>query len=140
MLRLTILIACIFCVAKVGTAVAAPLDVSNRPVVKQDLQLAVDYWHTVTCPHIQVIVEPMTDAIGNLGANLPASGVWGETQIGACTIYIAPGVVKFYGHQQIFCNLITHEYGHTIGLPDSDAPMMNQDVTTDKNPYCKGIR
>ena len=119
-------------------AVAQAQDVSSRPMIAQDLQFAAQYWGKTPCASVSVLVGPMQDATGNDGVVIPASEIAAETALESCTITLSP--VTFsqrHQHPRWFCQLIVHEDGHLLGLPDSSStPMMNMNVGSDRNPVC----
>ena len=128
------------CAVLVALAVPASalMDVSSRPVIAQDLQLAAQYWGRAPCASVSVLVGPMQDATGNDGVVIPASELAAETALESCTITLAPSTFRERHRRPRFtCDLIVHEWGHLLGLPDSSAaPMLNDDVTLDHNPAC----
>lgn len=125
-----------------ASALAGPgdpfTDVSSRPVIAQDLQIAAGYWHETECSTVTVLVGPMQAATGENGEVMPASTVWAETTLGSCTIDLSQVAFRSrHGFPRIFCQLIVHEMGHIVGLPDSSSvPMMNETVDYDRAPVC----
>ena len=113
-------------------------DVSSRPVIAQDLQLAAQYWGQAPCASVQVLVGPMTAATGNNGVVIPASEVAAETALESCTITLAPQTFRDrHRFPRFTCELIVHEYGHLLGLPDSSSvPMMNANGAQNRSPVC----
>ena len=123
-------------------------DVTQLRLVQRDLRLASEYWAieqpTLRSPCLvsQVVVTTMIDGVGDNGTVIPASDVWAETQLGGCQIDIAP-VAWALGRSGnsntsfMMCVLIAHEYGHTLGLPDSEAqPMMSNNWGRRDDPLC----
>jgi hypothetical protein len=133
----------------------APGDVTLVPQVQLDLGLAKAYWQVVTpgltapCSPEYVTVGPMMAGVGAGGQSVSAAAVWAETAIGACTITLSPSLwtyaqsaprnlpVTVAGRvvsarrmaETMLCAVITHEYGHTLGLPDDNGnDMMNTGV------------
>lgn len=85
--------------------------------------MAAEYWHAMRpklvspCASEQVVIDTLPDGVG------------GNTQIGGCTITLAPEVwadaqVHDPGLRGWVCLLVAHEYAHTLGLPDADSPAM----------------
>jgi hypothetical protein len=128
-------------------------NISSRPVIRLDLQLAVAYWATTpagyvsslgyptpaACPTMRVQVGQMSAASGNDGVALAASGVAAETGLGSCVITISPAMWKYAAAQRtVLCTILTHEYGHTLGLPDlAGVPMMNANPADNTQPLCR---
>ena len=136
-----------------ATGVQAPLltnatDVTALGLVQRDLRLAAEFWAieqpqlSSPCLSDQVVVTTMVDGVGDNGQIIPASNVWAETGLGGCTIDIAPvawalGSSGNSNTSFMMCVLIAHEYGHTLGLPDSeDVPMMSSDWGRRDDPLC----
>ncbi|HEY1775621.1 MAG TPA: hypothetical protein VGG41_05610 [Solirubrobacteraceae bacterium] len=136
-----------------ATATTAPLltnvtDVTSTHAVQRDLRLASEYWAieqpTLQSPCVanQVIVTGMIDGVGDNGQIIPASDVWAETELGGCTIDVAPiawatGTSGNSNTTFMMCVLIAHEYGHTLGLPDSEGvPMMSNNWSRRDDPLC----
>ena len=116
-------------------------DVSSRPVIAQDLQIAADYWHQTPCSTVTVQVGPMAPATGEDGSVIPSSELWAETALDGCEIDLAPQAwASRHGFARLFCDTIVHEYGHIVGLPDSSSvPMMHQTVGRDRDPACGAV-
>jgi hypothetical protein len=132
-----------------ATAPVAAVDVTATPVVQRDLALAESFWQVeqptlaAPCPTEQVMVEPMTDGYGDNGVVVPAANVWAGTVVGQCTIYVSPAmwVAATMGNradQYSVCIAFAHEYGHTLGLADTEAiPMMGaSDWSRRDDPLC----
>jgi hypothetical protein len=136
-----------------ASGVTAPLvtnatDVTAMALVQRDLRLASEYWAieepqlVSPCLFDQVIVTQMIDGVGDNGTIIPASDVWAETQLGGCAIDIAPaawalGTSGNSNTSFMMCVLIAHEYGHTLGLPDSEGvAMMSSDWGRRDDPLC----
>jgi hypothetical protein len=136
-----------------ASGVSAPLitnatDVTDMGLVQHDLRLASEYWAIEKpqllspCLFDQVIVTQMVDGVGDNGQIIPASDVWAETQLGGCAIDIAPAAwaLSSSGNSNtsfMMCVLIAHEYGHTLGLPDSEGvAMMSSDWGRRDDPLC----
>ena len=136
-----------------ATGVAVPAsatggDVTSLALVQRDLRLASEFWAierpTLVSPCLsdQVLVTTMQDGIGDNNQIVLASNVWAETALGSCTINVAP-VAWALGNSGnsntsfMMCVLIAHEYGHTLGLPDSEAvAMMSSDWGRRDDPLC----
>jgi hypothetical protein len=122
--------------------------VTSLGLVQRDLRLASEFWAieqpTLSSPCLadQVIVTSMVDGVGDNGQIIPASDVWAETQLGGCTINIAPvawalGTSGNSNTSFMMCVLIAHEYGHTLGLPDTESvAMMSSDWGRRDDPLC----
>jgi len=146
MKRSTLLAALVLGLAFPAGAGAA--DVSTNRVVERDLALASTFWAveepTLVSPCVsdQVLVTAMADGIGDDGTLVPAADVWAETALGSCTIDIAPvawalGTSGDSGTSEMLCVLIAHEYGHTLGLPDTESiPMMSASWARRDDPLC----
>jgi hypothetical protein len=146
MKRSTLLAALV--VGLVFPAGAGAADVSTNRAVGRDLALASTFWAveepTLVSPCVsdQVLVAPMADGIGEDGALVPAADVWAETALGSCTIDIAPvawalGTSGDSGTSEMLCVLIAHEYGHTLGLADTESiPMMSASWARRDDPLC----
>ena len=136
-----------------ASGVAAPVltnatDVTAMALVQHDLRLASEYWAIEQpqlqspCLFDQVIVTQMVDGVGDNGQIVPASDVWAETQLGGCQIDVAPvawalGTSGNSNTSFMMCVLIAHEYGHTLGLPDSEGvAMMSSDWGRRDDPLC----
>jgi hypothetical protein len=132
-----------------ATAPVAAVDVTATPVVQRDLALAESFWQVeqptlaAPCPTEQVMVQPMTDGYGDNGVVVPAANVWAGTVVGQCTIYVSPAmwVAATMGNradQYSVCIAFAHEYGHTLGLADTEAiPMMGaSDWSRRDDPLC----
>ena len=129
-------------------APASAADVTANPAVQRDLALAATFWAveqpalTSPCVSEQVLVTQMQDGIGVDGALVPAADVWAETALGSCTIDIAPvawalGSSGDSGTSNMLCILVAHEYGHTLGLADTEAiPMMSGSWGRRDDPLC----
>jgi hypothetical protein len=129
-------------------ASAGPTDVTALGLVQRDLRLASEYWAierpTLGSPCLadQVIVNAMQDGIGDNNQIVLASNVWAETALGSCTINVAPvawalGTSGNSNTSFMMCVLIAHEFGHTLGLPDTEAiPMMSSDWGRRDDPLC----
>ncbi len=146
MKRSTLLAALLVGLAIPASAGAA--DVTAVHAVQRDLALASTFWAveqpTLVSPCVadQVLVTTMQDGIGDGGALIPAADVWAETALGACSIDIAPvawalGTSGDSGTSEMFCVLIAHEYGHTLGLPDTESiPLMSSSWGRRDDPLC----
>lgn len=136
-----------------ATAVAGPAnasagDVTSLGLVQRDLRLASEFWAierpalASPCLSDQVLVTSMQDGIGDNNQIVLASDVWAETALGSCTIDVAPvawalGSSGNSNTSFMMCVLIAHEYGHTLGLPDTEAiPMMSSDWGRRDDPLC----
>jgi hypothetical protein len=136
-----------------ASGVAAPLvtnatDVTSMGFVQHDLRLAAEYWSIEQprlrspCLFDQVVVTQMVDGVGDNGLIIPASDVWAETQLGGCAIDIAPvaWALATSGNSNtsfMMCVLIAHEYGHTLGLADSESlAMMSNNWGRRDDPLC----
>jgi hypothetical protein len=136
-----------------ATGVAVPAsasgtDVTPLAVIQRDLRLASEYWAieqpalSSPCLSDQVLVTTMQDGIGDNGQIVAASDVWAETALGACTINVAPvawalGASGNSNTSFMLCVLIAHEYGHTLGLPDTESvAMMSSDWGRRDDPLC----
>ena len=129
-------------------ASASAADVTADHAVQRDLALAATFWAveqptlTSPCSSEQVLVTQMQDGTGVDGALVPAADVWAETALGSCTIDIAPvawalGSSGDSGTSNMLCVLVAHEYGHTLGLPDTEAvPMMSGSWGRRDDPLC----
>ncbi|HXR13821.1 MAG TPA: hypothetical protein VN740_04105 [Solirubrobacteraceae bacterium] len=123
-------------------------DVTSLGRVAHDLRLASEFWAierpalTSPCLSDQVLVTPMQDGIGDNGQIVLASDVWAETALGSCTINVAPvawalGSSGNSNTSFMLCVLIAHEYGHTLGLPDTETiPMMSSNWGRRDDPLC----
>lgn len=135
----------------VGLALPASASASNvtaAPAVQRDLALAASFWAveqptlTSPCASDQVLVTPMQDGIGDNGMIVPAADVWAETSLGSCTIDLAAvawalGTSGDSNTSYMLCVLIAHEYGHTLGLPDSESiAMMSSSWSRRDDPLC----
>jgi hypothetical protein len=130
------------------TANASAADVTADHAVQRDLALAATFWAVEQpalaspCVSDAVLVTSMQDGIGDEGALVPAADVWAETALGSCTINIAPvawalGSSGDSGTSYMLCILVAHEYGHTLGLPDTEAiPMMSNSWGRRDDPLC----
>lgn len=125
-------------------SIGAPI-VTNTPIVQQDLYLASEYnWGAIPdttpldCPDgPQVDIGLIGQATGDEGP-MSLSATWAEAVVGSCTIYIAPRIWR-WRHQMpfLFCLMITHEYGHLVGLPDIlNSPIMDTLLNKDRDPLC----
>jgi len=136
-----------------ATGVAVPAsanggDVTSLALVQKDLRLASEFWAierpalASPCLSDQVLVTSMQDGIGDNGQIVLASDVWAETGLDSCTINVAPvawalGSSGNSNTSYMMCVLIAHEYGHTLGLPDTEAiPMMSSDWGRRDDPLC----
>ena len=129
-------------------ASASAADVTAQPVVQRDLALAATFWAVEQptlvspCAADQVLVTPMQDGIGDNGTIVLASDVWAETGLGSCTMDVAPiawalGTSGDSGTSLMLCVLIAHEYGHTLGLQDTESvPMMSSSWSRRDDPLC----
>ena len=146
MTRSTLLVALLVGLAVPASASAS--DVTSVARVQRDLALAAAFW-TVEQPALvspcasdQVFVTAMADGTGDGGALVPAADVWAETALGSCSIDVAPvawalGASGDSGTSEMFCVLIAHEYGHTLGLPDTESiPMMSSSWARRDDPLC----
>jgi hypothetical protein len=123
-------------------------DVSALAVVQRDLRLAQEFWAieqpslSTPCLADQVLVTPMQDGIGDNDTIVLASDVWAETGLGSCTIDVAPvawalGTSGDSNTSFMLCVLIAHEYGHTLGLPDTESiGMMSSNWARRDDPLC----
>ena len=123
-------------------------DVSALPIVQRDLRLASEFWAieqpnlSSPCQASQVLVDPMQDGVGDNGQIIVATDVWAETALDGCTINVAPvawalGSSGNSNTSYMFCVLIAHEYGHTLGLPDTESiAMMSSDWGRRDDPLC----
>jgi hypothetical protein len=123
-------------------------DVSSMAVVQRDLRLAREFWAieqpslSTPCLADQVLVTPMQDGIGDNDTIVLASDVWAETGLGSCTIDVAPvawalGTSGDSNTSFMLCVLIAHEYGHTLGLPDTESiGMMSSNWARRDDPLC----
>ena len=132
-----------------ATPALASVDVTATPIVQRDLALAVTFWQieqptlTSPCASEQVVVQPMGDGYGDNGVIVPAAQVWAGTVVGQCTIYVSPAMWAAAGmsdraDQYSVCIAFAHEYGHTLGLGDTEAiPMMGaSDWSRRDDPLC----
>ncbi|HLW95455.1 MAG TPA: hypothetical protein VKS25_08770 [Solirubrobacteraceae bacterium] len=131
-----------------ASPVSGVTDVSTAHIVKRYLRLAGEFWAierpTLSSPCLadQVLVTQMQDGIGDNGTIVPAADVWAETALSACTIDVAPvawalGTSGNSNTKYMLCVLIAHEYGHTLGLSDSEAvPMMSSNWARRDDPLC----
>ena len=130
-------------------ATGAAVDVTYTPIVQRDLSLAQRFWQieqpalAAPCSTEQVLVQPMTDGYGDNGVVVPAANVWAGTVVGQCTIYVSPAMwvaarMGDRGDQYSVCIAFAHEYGHTLGLGDTEAiPMMGaSDWSRRDDPLC----
>jgi hypothetical protein len=129
-------------------ASAGASDVTSVALVQRDLALASTFWAVEQptlvspCTADQVLVTSMQDGTGDGGALVPAADAWAETALGSCSIKIAPvawalGSSGNSGTSEMFCVLIAHEYGHTLGLADSESiPMMSSSWARRDDPLC----
>lgn len=129
-------------------ASANATDVTSLRLVQHDLRMASEFWAierpTLTSPCLadRVVVTAMQDGIGDNGQIVLASDVWAETALGSCTINVAPvawalGSSGNSNTSFMLCVLIAHEYGHTLGLSDTEAvPMMSSDWGRRDDPLC----
>jgi hypothetical protein len=146
MTRATLLVALLVGLAVPASASAS--DVTSVARVQRDLALAAAFWTveqpTLVSPCVsnQVFVTAMADGTGDGGALVPAADVWAETALGSCSIDVAPvawalGASGDSGTSEMFCVLIAHEYGHTLGLPDSESiSMMSSSWARRDDPLC----
>lgn len=146
MSKVLIAIAAFLSCAAVASAetpvVSYPTDVTTNADVVQYLGAARAYWAVkdpsaaTTCVE-QVIVSPIGPLPGYTGQIVESPAA--ATVIGMCTITLAPLTWDLGGLE--LCEMLTHEYGHTLGLPDEaspaimgydwaryDVPTCNQDV------------
>ena len=129
-------------------AAGGQTNVSTARVIKRDLRLASEFWAieqpalSSPCLSDQVTVTQMEDGIGDNGTIVPAADVWAETALSSCTIDVAPvawalGTSGNSNTNYMLCVLIAHEYGHTLGLADSEMfPMMSSDWARRDDPLC----
>jgi hypothetical protein len=130
------------------TASVTGTNVTSLPIVQRDLRLASEYWAieqpTLSSPCLSndVLVDEMQDGVGDNGEIVLASDVWAETELDSCTINVAPvawalGTSGDSNTTFMLCVLIAHEYGHTLGLPDTEAiPMMSSNWARRDDPLC----
>jgi hypothetical protein len=123
-------------------------DVSSVAVVQRDLRLAQEFWAierpslSTPCLADQVLVTSMQDGIGDDDTIVLASDVWAETGLSSCTINVAPvawalGTSGDSSTSFMLCILIAHEYGHTLGLPDTESiGMMSDNWARRDDPLC----
>ena len=76
----------------------------------------------------------------------PAADVWAGTIVGQCTIYVSPAMwvaamLGDRGDQYSVCIAFAHEYGHTLGLADTETiPMMGaSDWSRRDDPLCEQL-
>ena len=131
-----------------ASPVGGVTNVSTAHIVKRFLRLAGEFWAieqpTLSSPCLadQVLVTQMQDGIGDNGTIVPAADVWAETALSACTIDVAPvawalGTSGNSNTKYMLCVLIAHEYGHTLGLPDTEAvSMMSSNWARRDDPLC----
>lgn len=129
-------------------ASASASDVTAVHAVQRDLALAATFWAVEQptlvspCASDQVLVTSMQDGTGDNGTILPAADVWAETALGACTIDIAPvawalGTSGDSSTSYMLCVLVAHEYGHTLGLSDTESiAMMSSSWSRRDDPLC----
>ena len=134
--------------ATVIVANGGSANVTGMHAVKRDLRLASEFWTVERpalespCAATQVMVTQMEDGIGDNDELVPAAEVWAETALGGCTIDVAPvawalGTSGNSGTSYMLCILIAHEYGHTLGLPDTESvPMMSNNWARRDDPLC----
>lgn len=100
---------------------ASAENISNSPLVKRDLAVAVQFWRGHPDPCNSYAVEA-----GRLVGNYI-----GETDIGGCTQrwssqlwavfareYASPPSARRTEYLRWSCVLMVHEFGHTVGLQD----------------------
>jgi hypothetical protein len=152
--------------AEPGGPGGAPLTITSQPQIQLDLALAQAYWQIEVpvnplpaCLPMTVEVQALDTAVGNDGTPIPVTSTAAETQIDSCRIFIAPAAWTAYGLHQgdppfpaqpvtaaegryMLCAILTHEYGHTLGLQDlDDNTMLNADptVTGREQPLCATV-
>ena len=112
------------------TSAASAENVTSSPLAQRSLAVATAYWGRAACASITVEVAPITeDAESSPGVLIPPSDVWAETRLNGCTMHLAPEVWEIQtalpGLQKAdeagACEVIVHEFGHTLGLGDTTA-------------------
>ena len=101
--------------------------VTGSPAVQRDLIVSVAYWHTpAPCGAIVVEVTALAPAEGANGTLIP--NPWAETVDGSCLVKLSPELWTYEAaNESIVCEVMVHEYGHVLGLPDSpEIGEMNQ--------------
>jgi hypothetical protein len=119
-------------------ALALPAGASAEVVNAQhDLAVAASYWGRSACSAITVESAPITWTVyAANGEVIPDERVWASTVINGCVMTLAPSLWSetapspmpgFQSHWEgIVCEVIVHEFGHTLGLGDSaEAGIMN---------------
>ncbi len=109
---------------------------TSVPQVQRDLALAVTYWQ-ITSSTLAAPCSPETVTVQTLvpataaGTIIPANEVGAETMLGSCAIALSPNMWALHTEhrlgRRLLCDILTHEYGHTLGLPDDTGnDMMNE--------------
>jgi hypothetical protein len=123
------------------------LNVTDEPSVVRSLSVARRYWHTVSptsttaCANIEVWVEELasTEAFGKV---LAPTAV---TQVGGCRMAVSPTFWRYRlgrsDREAMLCLLITHEYGHVVGLGDvfTEGNIMNLNPSLSLLPACSHL-
>jgi hypothetical protein len=128
------------CTALLLLALALPTSAGAEVVnAQRDLTVATAYWGRSTCSTITVESSPITWTVyAANGEVIPDEHVWASTDINGCVMTLAPSLWAetapspmpgFQSHWEgVVCEVIVHEFGHTLGLGDSaEAGIMNAD-------------
>jgi len=156
MLKRLVLIATLCILLPALPALAAGDRVTRYLALAEQYFKVVDPAATNPCPTgPSAVVAPMV-AAWRAGRIVPASGVWAETFIGGCEIDLSPSFYRFLDGQEppgagffvatrkhpnhfsaapatgpwaraYACAIIAHEYGHVLGLPDSNVGLRIMD-------------